>query len=73
MLRDLLKVSTDKIDRMIEASLDAGALGAKINGSGGGGCMFAYAPDNPLKIVDAINRSGGNAVIINGEDGVRID
>ena len=73
VLRDLLKVSTDKIDRMIEASLDAGALGAKINGSGGGGCMFAYAPDNPIKIVDAINRSGGNAVIINGEDGVRID
>ena len=68
-----MKVSTDKIDRMIEASLDAGALGAKINGSGGGGCMFAYATDNPTKIVDAINRAGGNAVIINGEDGVRID
>ena len=73
VLRDLLKVSTDKIDKMIRASLDAGALGAKINGSGGGGCMFAYAPDNPSNIVNAIKRSGGSAVIINGEDGVRMD
>jgi len=28
---------------MIDAALGAGALGAKINGSGGGGTMFAYA------------------------------
>ena len=73
ILRDSLRVSTDKIDKMIKASLDAGALGAKINGSGGGGCMFAYAPDNPTNIVNAINKSGGSAVIIHGEDGVRID
>ena len=73
VLRDLLKVSTDKIDKMIKASLGAGALGAKINGSGGGGCMFAYAPENTSNVVNAINESGGNAVIIHGEDGVRID
>ncbi len=34
---------------MIAAALDAGALGAKINGSGGGGCMFAYAPPIPKR------------------------
>ena len=34
-------------EAMIAAALDAGAFGAKINGSGGGGCMFAYAPDRP--------------------------
>ncbi len=34
--------------------LDAGAYGAKINGSGGGGCMFAYAPASPEKVKAAI-------------------
>ena len=45
ILRDTLKVSTEKIDDMLEAALSAGAVGGKINGSGGGGCMFVYAPD----------------------------
>ena len=42
VMRDILKISTPKIDRMIDAALHAGAYGAKINGSGGGGCMFVY-------------------------------
>mgnify|MGYP001156976919 FL=1 len=73
VLRDLLKISTNKIEKMIDASMEAGALGAKINGSGGGGCMFAYAPEDPYKIVNAIKKAGGDATIINSGDGVRID
>ena len=69
VLRDILKISTPKIDRMIEASLKAGAYGAKINGSGGGGCMFAYAPVNPEKVKEAIENEGGNAYIIHADNG----
>lgn len=73
ILRDVLKISTPKIDRMIDASLNAGAAGAKINGSGGGGCMFAYAPDDPEKVAEAIIQAGGKAYIINADEGSRED
>jgi galactokinase len=44
-------------------------LGAKINGSGGGGCMFAYAPKDPEKVVAAIEKEGGKAYIITVDKG----
>lgn len=72
-LRENLKISTPKIDRMIKASLDAGALGGKINGSGGGGCMFVYAPENPEKVAQAIENQGGKAYIIHVDEGTRVE
>ena len=72
-LRDAKKVSTPKINRMIDAALNAGALGAKINGSGGGGCMFAYAPDNPEAVAEAIAGEGGKPYIIEVDEGTRIE
>jgi galactokinase len=72
-LRDHKRISTPKIDRMIQASLDAGALGAKINGSGGGGCMFAYAPQEPEKVVEAIEKEGGKAYIIRVDEGTKTE
>ncbi|MCU0469062.1 MAG: GHMP kinase [Arcicella sp.] len=71
-LRDAKKVSTKKIDRMIEGALKAGALGAKINGSGGGGCMFAYAPTNTEKVADAILKQGGIPYRINVDFGTKV-
>lgn len=68
-LREHKRISTPKINRMIQAALDAGALGGKINGSGGGGCMFAYAPRNPEKVVEAIEKEGGKAYIITVDKG----
>ena len=44
ILRDVLKISTPKIDNMCDAAIHAGAVGAKIFGSGGGGCMIAMVP-----------------------------
>jgi len=70
-LREHKRISTPKIDRMIQASLDSGVLGAKINGSGGGGCMFAYAPENPEKVVEAIEKEGGKAYIIRVDQGTK--
>lgn len=69
VLSDILGISTPKIDGMIDAALKAGAYGAKINGSGGGGCMFAYAPENPEKVKSAIEDAGGKAFIIAPDSG----
>ena len=69
ILRDVLKVSTSNIEAMLEAALNAGALGGKINGSGGGGCMFAYAPKNPEAVAEAIEKVGGKAHIVESTAG----
>ncbi len=72
-LRDRLCVSTPKIEKMVHAALESGALGAKINGSGGGGCMFAYAPENAENVAQAITAAGGRAFIVKVDKGVRVD
>jgi galactokinase len=58
-LRDGLDRSTPKIEKLIARSLDAGALGCKINGSGGGGTMLAYAPGSEESVARAIQEGGG--------------
>ncbi len=73
VLRDVLEVSTSKIEAMLDAANTAGALGGKINGSGGGGCMFAYSPNDPEKVAAAIERAGGKAYIIHPNVGTRIE
>jgi len=47
-------------------------LGGKINGSGGGGCMFAYAPKNAEIVAEAIEKVGGKSFIISSDSGTRI-
>lgn len=69
-LRDTLRISTQRIDAMIDAALKAGALGAKINGSGGGGCMFAYAPDNADRVAEAVGALG-EAMVVSIDEGTR--
>ncbi len=71
VLRDILGISTPKIDRMLDAASRAGALGGKINGSGGGGCMFAYAPESAEAVADAVRSAGGKAYIVRADAGVR--
>ena len=65
-LKNYLKVSGDcpisksKLDTLIEAALNAGAIGAKLSGSGGGGCMIALTKPNEREAVaKAIQRVGG--------------
>jgi len=69
ILRDTLGVSTDKVETMLEAAMGAGAHGGKINGSGGGGCMFAYAPDSAEEVASAIEEAGGKAYIVHVDKG----
>jgi len=72
ILSGICRISTGKIDSMINAALDAGAYGAKINGSGGGGCMFAYAPENTEKVFNAIKKIS-DAYAVNITGGTRED
>ncbi len=71
ILGGALEISTPKIDGMIDAALRAGAAGCKINGSGGGGCMFAYAPDTAEAVAAAITALGGEAYVITVDAGTR--
>jgi len=73
VLRENLKISTPKIDRMLDAAMRAGAYGGKINGSGGGGCMFVYAPENPETVAQAIEAAGGKAHIVHLDAGTRTE
>ena len=59
VLRDLLKITTPKIDAMIDAAISAGAYGAKIVGSGGGGSICALTSvDKQHQVIDAIINAG---------------
>jgi len=51
-----LMLCTTKLDDMCRAARDAGALGAKMTGGGGGGCMIALAPkrEEALRISDTL-------------------
>jgi galactokinase len=73
VLRDALGVSTRKLDRLLDAALGAGALGGKLNGSGGGGCMFAYAPGKAGAVAEAVEKGGGKAYIIRVDEGARVE
>ena len=49
------KISNEKIDELYEKALDAGALGGKITGAGGGGFMLLYCPqDKQDRVRDAL-------------------
>ena len=47
-------VSIEPLDAMVKIALDAGALGAKLTGAGGGGAMIALAPGNESQILAAL-------------------
>ena len=56
-------VSCPECDRLIEAALSAGAFGAKISGSGGGGIIIALtSSEKKLAVSDAITAAGGQAL-----------
>lgn len=46
-----LQVSSPELDRLVEAALQAGALGAKLSGGGGGGIMLALVNPDIMELV----------------------
>ncbi len=71
VIRDYLQISVPKIDRMIDTALKTGALGAKLNGSGEGGCMFAYTPGKSEEVFEALKKLGAKPFIVLDDEGVR--
>jgi mevalonate kinase len=56
-------VSCPQCDGLIQAALAAGACGAKISGSGGGGIIIALTPaEKKQAVADAITEAGGEAL-----------
>jgi len=68
-------VSDESLERLINAARKAGALGAKLTGAGGGGCMIALTKNENLEQVsEAIQRIGGRPFIAKKTDeGARIE
>jgi mevalonate kinase len=71
-LLSILGVSCKELNKLVNASLPF-SYGAKLTGSGGGGCMVALT-DEPEKVANIIRSRGGTPFIIkSGSDGVRLE
>jgi galactokinase len=70
-LRDALNISTPIIEKIMDVAYNNGALGGKVNGSGGGGCLYVYAHDeDSQKIVDAVRDIGYPGKVLKQDCGV---
>lgn len=73
-LRDGLGISTPTVERILDTALENGALGGKINGSGGGGCLFVYAREQDCeRILEAVQAKGYPGKVLHQDTGVRTD
>jgi galactokinase len=70
-LRDDYEVSTPTLDRLVEAALEAGALGARLTGGGFGGSVLAVAEHSRADAVLAgtLDRTGAQGWIARPSDG----
>jgi len=68
-------VSDESLEWLVNAARKAGALGAKLTGAGGGGCMIALTKNEELeRVFEAIQRVGGRPFMARKTDeGVKIE
>ncbi|MBD3353367.1 MAG: hypothetical protein GF364_17935 [Candidatus Lokiarchaeota archaeon] len=59
-LSEYIGISTPKIDRLVKLCMENGAKGAKINGSGFGGTLFAYCPKNRENLIEILKSEDVN-------------
>ncbi len=60
---NILQAATKKLNTLCDASIEAGAYGAKQMGAGGGGCMEAICPGKEKEVQKAIEVAGGKSWI----------
>lgn len=73
-LRDALNISTPAIESILETAYKNGALGGKVNGSGGGGCAYVYAYDEDCdRILKAVQELGYPGRVLKQDTGVKVD
>jgi mevalonate kinase len=75
-LLEAVGVCTRELSELVYAALGAGgALGAKLTGAGGGGCMIALpSPGNWAALVTALEQARGRAFLVRtGCEGVRME
>jgi mevalonate kinase len=71
-LLSILGVSCKELNKLVNAAMPH-SYGAKLTGSGGGGCMIALT-DEPDKVAAAIESRGGTAYTMKaGEQGARLE
>lgn len=58
MLLAGLMLSTEQLEDAVHTARSAGALGAKLTGSGGGGCVIALVEDTPDRVLAAWQQRG---------------
>lgn len=74
-LLSTLNVSSVELDKLIKASKDSGAYGAKLSGAGGGDCMIAFTAESKReKVIEAIKVAGGVWMDVRtGAPGVKLE
>ena len=72
-LLSAIGVSNGVLDRLVNAARGAGALGSKLTGAGGGGCMIALADQSNIdEVARAIEAAGGRAIPVHeSKEGVK--
>jgi D-glycero-alpha-D-manno-heptose-7-phosphate kinase len=67
-------ITTELIDRLVAATRRAGALGAKVCGAGGGGCVvFLTEPESQARVSEVIQRLGAEVLPVRvAPHGVRL-
>jgi len=69
-----LGVSTRELDYIVERALEAGCIGAKLTGAGGGGCIIALPKSGEARIVaELLKRKGiGTSIVKLPLEGVKV-
>tara|TARA_B100001175_G_C19511412_1_gene644163 strand:- start:2870 stop:3940 length:1071 start_codon:yes stop_codon:yes gene_type:complete len=75
MLKSYLKITPPLIDKMIDSANESGAIGSKIVGSGGGGCIVSIVEEKTKKqVINAIKATGAkDAFSVNITKGARLN
>jgi len=73
-LRDGLNLSTKEIENIFNIAYNYGAIGGKINGSGGGGCCYIYTKsENSKQIIEQLTKAGYPTKIVLPAEGVKVE